>query len=64
MRIIKAADCRLGSASLFEQVELILLLSVLLNVHIRAAAVLALPDGEVSHILHSGLGGDVELMNV
>ena len=80
MRIIRVADCRLRSASLSEQVELILLLSVLLNVHLRAAAVvllgivshvavrgsavLAPPDGEVSHIPHSGLGGDVELMNV
>ena len=60
--------------------SLVLLLSVLLSVHLQAAAVvllgvvshvaiggsavLAPPDGEVSHIPHSGLGGDVELMNV
>ena len=80
MRIIRIADCRLGSASLSEQVQPILLLSVLLSVHLRAAAVVLLgvvshvavrgsavlspPDGEVSHIPHSSLGGDVELINV
>ena len=60
--------------------SLVSLLSVLLSVHLRAAAVallgvvhhlasggsfaLAPPDGEVDHVSYSSLKGDVELMNM